>query len=88
MADDIEPTRPAGLEKSKKIPAALLAFFLGFLGAHKFYLGYTKAGVLQILSNIACFAGSFIALAEFIIYLTKSDDDFVRIYQDGKKEWF
>jgi hypothetical protein len=27
---------------SKKIAAALFAFFLGAFGAHKFYLGYTK----------------------------------------------
>ena len=27
---------------SKKVAAALFAFFLGAFGAHKFYLGYTK----------------------------------------------
>jgi TM2 domain-containing membrane protein YozV len=85
MSDSIEPT---AAPDSKKIPAALLAFFLGGLGVHKFYLGNTKAGVIQILSNVLCLAGSIIAFIEFIIYLTKSDADFVRIYQVEKKQWF
>jgi hypothetical protein len=29
-----------------------------------------------------------IGLIEGIIYLTKSDEEFVRIYVDGRKEWF
>jgi hypothetical protein len=29
-----------------------------------------------------------IGLIEGIIYLTKSDEDFVRTYVDGRKEWF
>ncbi|MEF9673921.1 TM2 domain-containing protein [Pseudomonas sp. PCH446] len=34
---------------SKKIPAALLAFFLGAFGVHKFYLGYNVQGVIMLL---------------------------------------
>jgi hypothetical protein len=29
-----------------------------------------------------------IGLIEGIIYLCKSDEEFVRIYVDGRKEWF
>jgi hypothetical protein len=29
-----------------------------------------------------------IGLIEGIIYLTKTDEDFVRTYVDGRKEWF
>ena len=29
-----------------------------------------------------------IGLIEGIIYLAKSDDEFVRLYVDGRKEWF
>ncbi|MCY4046058.1 MAG: NINE protein [Cellvibrionales bacterium] len=81
---------------SKKLAAALFAFFLGGFGAHKFYLGYTKQGVIMllvfflgfILVGIPTLIISIIAFIEFIIYLTKSDDDFQRIYVDGKKPWF
>jgi hypothetical protein len=29
-----------------------------------------------------------IGLIEGVIYLTKTDDEFVRTYVDGRKEWF
>jgi hypothetical protein len=29
-----------------------------------------------------------IGLIEGIVYLTKTDDEFVRVYVDGSKEWF
>lgn len=38
---------------TRKIIAALLAFFLGGLGIHKFYLGYTGAGLVFVLIQIA-----------------------------------
>jgi TM2 domain-containing membrane protein YozV len=79
MADTVE---------SKKTVAGILAILLGSFGAHKFYLGYTTPGLLQILSNCACGAGGLIGLIEGIIYLTKSDADFIATYQVGKKEWF
>lgn len=34
-----------------QIVAFLLCFFLGFLGIHRFYLGYTGMGVLYILTG-------------------------------------
>jgi TM2 domain-containing membrane protein YozV len=75
----------AGAEK--KIPAGILGILLGGLGIHKFYLGYTKEGVIQILLCLACGIGAVIGLIEGIIYLTKSDADFVKIYVEGKKGW-
>ncbi len=33
-----------------KVAAALLCFFLGGLGIHRFYLGYTTIGIVQILT--------------------------------------
>ena len=39
---------PVGNSKSQ-LTAALLCFFLGALGIHRFYLGYTLEGVLQLL---------------------------------------
>lgn len=47
------PTKnsPTGKEKNKVI-AGLLALFLGTLGLHNFYLGYTTKGVVQLLLTI------------------------------------
>jgi TM2 domain-containing membrane protein YozV len=77
--------KPAGAEK--KIPAGILGILLGGLGIHKFYLGYTKEGIIQLILGFFCI-GVIIGLIEGIIYLTKSDEDFVRIYVQGKKGWF
>ncbi len=73
----------------KKIPAGLCGIFLGWLGIHKFILGYTKQGIIQlVVSVVTCGAGSIIGLIEGIMYLTKSDEEFVRIYIQNKRGWF
>ena len=78
--------KPAGAEK--KVVAGILGILLGGLGIHKFYLGYTKEGVIQIILGLMCGIGSIIGLIEGIIYLTKSDEEFVATYITGKKGWF
>ena len=83
-------------ESKSKIVAALLAFFLGGLGIHKFYLGCTTAGIIMLavailgvfLAGIPTLIIGIIAFIEFIIYLVKSDEDFHRIYVENKKCWF
>ncbi len=76
-------------EKSKKLIAGLLGIFLGAWGVHKFYLGYTKEGIIALVITIfTCGAGGILGLIEGIIYLTKSDDDFVNTYVRGRKGWF
>lgn len=73
----------------KKIVAGILGILVGGLGIHKFMLGYTTEGIIQIvISVVTCGAGSIIGLIEGIIYLTKSDEDFVRTYIQNKKGWF
>jgi TM2 domain-containing membrane protein YozV len=73
----------------KRMVAGILAILLGGLGAHKFYLGYTTTGVIQLIVSV-CTAGigHIIGVIEGIIYLTKSDEEFDRTYVEGKKEWF
>jgi len=77
---------PPARQESKKVVAGILAILLGSFGVHKFFLGYTTAGIIQL---VACF-GLFgiIGLIEGIIYLTKTDEEFIQTYQVGKKEWF
>jgi len=72
----------------KKIIAGLLAILLGAFGVHKFILGYTKEGVIQLLLGVLCGVGGIIGIIEGIIYLTKSDEEFVRTYIWGHKGWF
>lgn len=79
--------KPAGAEK--KIPAGILGILLGALAIHKFYLGYTKEGVIQLIIGVCtCGVGGIIGLIEGIIYLTKSDEEFVATYVTNKKGWF
>ena len=70
------PRSPGGRER---IAAALLAFFLGGFGGHKFYLGRIGSGILYLLFCWT-FIPSFIAMIEGIIYLTMSDVEFSRKY--------
>ena len=66
-----------------------MAILIGSLGVHKFVLGYTKEGIIQIiLTIISCGILSLIGLIEGIIYLTKTDEEFVYMYQTNKKGWF
>lgn len=78
---------------SSKIAAGICGILLGGLGVHKFILGYTGAGLIMLLVSIlTCFVGypvmHLIGLIEGIIYLTKPDAEFVRIYVDNRREWF
>ena len=74
---------------SKKILCGIMALILGNLGIHKFILGYVGAGILQIIiSIVTCGVGAIIPLIEGIIYLTKSEEEFVQTYQIEKKTWF
>ncbi|GAA4129200.1 hypothetical protein GCM10022250_18710 [Flavobacterium chungbukense] len=75
--------------ENKKVTAGVLAILIGCLGVHKFYLGYQKEGIIQIIITLVTFGfGGIIGFVEGIIYLTKSDEDFYQTYQVGKKAWF
>ncbi|MFK5972533.1 MAG: NINE protein [Flavobacteriaceae bacterium] len=75
--------------ENKKVLAGILAILIGSLGIHKFILGYTKEGIIQIIASIVtCGVAGIIPFIEGIIYLTKSDEEFYNTYQVGKKPWF
>ncbi len=83
--------------ESKKLAAGICGIFLGAFGIHKFILGYQKEGIIMLLVTVL---GSFptlglaggvmglIGLIEGILYLTKSDAEFARVYGSGQKGWF
>ena len=67
-------TPVARTNKSKTV-AILLALFLGGLGAHKFYLGDYRSGLIYLLfswTGIPLFLG----VVDAIKYIGKSDEDF------------
>jgi TM2 domain-containing membrane protein YozV len=89
----LPPPCAADPRASNKLPAGICGILLGSLGIHKFILGYTGAGLIMLLVTIlTCGIGGcvmhVIGLIEGIIYLCKPDDEFVRVYVDGRKEWF
>lgn len=75
---------------SKKMAAGICGILLGWLGIHKFILGYNTAGIITlVVSLVTCGAiGSILGIIEGIIYLTKSDEEFYQTYMAGRKEWF
>ena len=99
LNQDTQPTvvqaTPVEYEKNKLV-AGLLAIFLGTLGIHKFYLGYSKEAVIMllvsILGSLLFFIGpvvmGIIALIEGIMYLTKTDAAFDAMYVQEHKGWF
>lgn len=77
-------------QESKRVIAGILGILLGAFGIHKFVLGYTKEGVIMlILAIITCGSvPSLIGFIEGIVYLTKSDEEFIEIYQVNHRGWF
>ena len=71
--------------KQKKLVAGILAILLGGFGIHKFYLGYTMAGVVQIVLTFLCGIGGIVGLIEGIMYLIKPDEEFESQYIHGDK---
>jgi TM2 domain-containing membrane protein YozV len=91
-----EASAEAASGKSK-VTAGILGILLGSLGIHKFYLGYTTQGIITLLVSLlgslttfglSAVAMGVIGLIEGIMYLTKSDADFVATYVQGDKGWF
>jgi TM2 domain-containing membrane protein YozV len=76
-------------QENKRVIAGIFGLLLGGLGIHKFILGYTQEGLIQIIIGVVtCGIGSVIGFIEGIIYLTKSDEEFYQMYQVNKKGWF
>ena len=87
-------------EKNKWV-AVVLAFCLGALGAHKFYLGYKNAGFIMLgmflggwvtsiilIGLIPLIIVSIIAFVEFIIYIVTDEAEFEERYVMNERPWF
>ncbi len=82
--------------ENKKILTGILALLFGWIGVHKFILGYNTEGIILLIIGLSgiftCGITSgiswLIGIIEGIIYLTKSDEEFYQTYQVGKKGWF
>jgi len=73
----------------KKIVAGICGILLGAFGVHKFILGYTKEGIIMlVVSLLTCGLMGIVGLIEGIIYLTKTDQEFVDTYITNHKTWF
>lgn len=46
----VAPPPPAAFTDKRILPAFLLCFFLGFLGAHRFYVGKIGTAIAQIFT--------------------------------------
>lgn len=56
-----------------KSTAIVLAFFLGWLGIHRFYVGNTVLGILYLVFSITLIP-AFVAFIDAIVWLTWSDE--------------
>ncbi len=72
-----------------KLAAGIWGILFGWLGVHKFILGYTKEGIIQVVMGLVTFEIAWlISIVEGIIYLTKSDEEFYNAYIANKRPWF
>ena len=77
---------------SKKTTAGICAILIGALGVHKFILGYTTEGAIMLLVTVLTLGlggavMGIIGLVEGIVYLTKTDEEFLNTYMVNKKGW-
>lgn len=97
FADEAKDAYDKVTGENKKVLAGVTAILLGGLGVHKFVLGYNKEGAILLIGTIIISILSFgllgflvwvFTLIEGIIYLTKTNNEFYKTYQKGKKPWF
>lgn len=71
--------QPTKLHDRNRMTAAVLAFFLGILGAHKFYLGDIKLGILYL---VFCwtYIPAILGIVDMVILLTMNDEKFDEKY--------
>jgi TM2 domain-containing membrane protein YozV len=69
-------------QMKSKTTAAILAFFLGGFGVHRFYLKQSGLGALYLLF-FWTFVPAIVAFVDFIIFLTMDDNAFNAKYNNN-----
>ncbi|VTT99689.1 serine threonine protein kinase : Serine/Threonine protein kinase OS=Beggiatoa sp. SS GN=BGS_0589 PE=3 SV=1: Pkinase [Gemmataceae bacterium] len=91
------PPRTDGAERvptidtGTRVTHALLAFFLGTFGAHKFAQDNAANGGLRLLILLSCvglYWNLFVGMVECVQYLMLSNEEYTRTYLVQKKNWF
>ena len=89
--------RGFGSARKEKWSAVALAYTLGWLGIHKFYLGYKNEGTIMMVISIVGAICTFglgtivmviIAIVEAAHYVALTEEDFQKTYVEGRKGWF
>ena len=65
---------PAAAGEKSQIIAAILCFFLGGIGIHRFYLGYTWQGIVQIFTLGGCGVWALIDFVRILLGDLKPKD--------------
>lgn len=66
--------QPAYPGQKSRMVAGLLGILVGGFGVHRFYLGYTSIGIVQIVVTfVTCGIGAIWGLIEGILILTKNE---------------
>ena len=83
--------------KRKRTTTGVMGIIFGFLGVHKFILGYTAEGLILLLVSViggiitcglSIIVTDLIGIIEGIIILSKTPEEFKRLYLDKKTGWF
>jgi TM2 domain-containing membrane protein YozV len=74
---------PSGRSERNRIAAALMAIFLGTVGAHKFYIGDSTAGKRYIVLSLMSLGivPGILGILDGIHYVTMTDQEFAEEFE-------
>ncbi len=76
---------------ASRLVHAILAFFFGVFGVHKFAQGNASAGVIRLVLIFTCigfYVNIIIGWIEAVVYLTRSDENYYQVYYRDMQSWF